>query len=124
MSTSPSRLSYADCFNIYDQALEADRGIRIKFLEHGDAMNFRVRLHTARAIDRKDNKEIYADGERLHGRSIYDVIRATVRNIEGGFYIYLEKMDGNNLEVESLDEPEAEPAIGEAPPAPAVDRRI
>lgn len=121
MSTSPSRLHYADCFSVYDQAIEADKGIRIRFPDFGAAMNYRVRLHTARAIDRKDNKEIYPDGEKLHGRSIYDPIRCVVKNLDGTFYLYLEKMDGANLEVESLDEPEPE-AVEDQPEV--VERRI
>lgn len=129
MPTSPSRLAYVDCFNIYDQALEANKGIRIRFPEFGDAMNFRLRLHAARAIDRKDNKEIYADDHKYHGRSIYDVIKATVKNIKGKFYVYLEKLDGNNLEVEPIEDEEAivglamaEPLV--APPTPKVERRF
>lgn len=123
MPASTSRLAYEDCFNVYEQALDADKGVRIKFSDYGDAMNFRTRLHYARTIERKDNKEIYAVGERLHGRSVYDVIRCTIRNIEGSFYIYLEKLA--TPEVESIeDEPVPEPVEEEAKPTPAIDRRL
>lgn len=123
MPAPTSRLAYTDCFSVYDQALEADRGVRIKFVEYGDAMNYRLRLHYARSLDRKDNKQIYEPGDKLYGRSVYDVIRVVIKNIEGAFYLYLEKMDGSNLEVEPIED-EPVPEMAEAMPVPKIDRRV
>lgn len=104
MVTSTSRLAYDDCFALMDQALEDDKGIRIRFVDQGSAMSLRLRIHAARVIDRNDNIEIYEADHPLHGKSVYDRLKASIRAIDGDIYLHLEKNSADNYEIESLSE--------------------
>lgn len=109
MVTSTSRLSYDDCFTLFEQAIHDSHGTRIKFASREAAWHFRIRFHTARAIDRKENKSIYAPGDKLYGCSIYDPIVIQLKSINGDHYLYLTKRDASHFEVENLSEIEDEP---------------
>ena len=108
MSTSTSKLAYADCFDLLDRAVADAKGVRIKFADMGDAWAFRLRLHSARKIARMENKVLYKEGDPMYGRSVYDVIVGRIREDGGCFWLYLEKLDVNALHVESLSEEEEE----------------
>lgn len=104
MVTSTSRLSYDDCFTLFEQAIHDSHGTRIKFKDREAAWHFRIRFHTARAIDRRENKSIYTPGHRLYGCSIYDPIVIQLRTIKGETWLYLTKRDASHFEVENLSE--------------------
>lgn len=72
MPTPTSRLAYSDCYDLMDAALADEIGVRIPFKSRGDAMQARVRLHSARMIDREENMKIYERDHPLYGRSTYD----------------------------------------------------
>lgn len=82
MATSMSRLAYQAEFDLLDQAVESERGVQRLFYGHdigrGQAMNFRVRLHTARDVDRRESRKFYAPDDPMYGQTIYAQI--TVRN--------------------------------------------
>lgn len=116
MPLSNSRLSYQDCFNIFDAALEDERGVRIQCSDQDKATFLRMRMHNARKIDRKDNAEIYPEGEPMHGQSIYDKLAIRIRHVEGKVWLYVEqialegKIEGLSGPSISKDrEPEPEP---------------
>jgi len=90
MTTSSSRLAFADCFDFMDRALEDPKGARASFGDRGSAMHFRVRLHTARRYDREANKEVYSPGDPMYGISEYDKLTASIREDGDIWYIYLE----------------------------------
>lgn len=93
MSISTSRQSYLDCYAYYDQALEEDRGIRIRVTSYDYACHLRQRLHMARKIRRDDNREIYPDPDHhLHGSSPYDVVVVKIKTEERGVFVVLEKI--------------------------------
>ena len=105
---SNSRLSYGDCFEIMDAALEEKRGKRIPFDNYGQVVHFRLRMHHARAIDRADNKLIFDDPSHpMHGRSLYDKLVMRVKPINNRYYLYVEKIEWQNLVVESLEDEDA-----------------
>lgn len=120
MPVSSSRLSYSDCFTLFERALEDTKGARFQPKasksdgNYGDCYHFRLRMHQARAIDRKDNKEIYEPGEPLYGRSILDplVIQIKGPDSEGLHWIYVTHTEINVEDIESLSELEAQ--AGEA----------
>ena|SRR5258706_8723513 len=105
MSISNSRLSYTDCYEFLDKAIEDDKGVRVPLGEWAKANFFRMRCHQARSITKKDNREIYQPGDPQYGVSIYDVITIRLKEDEAGeWWVYAEK---NLLEpgtVESLSE--------------------
>lgn len=105
MPVSNSRLSYSDCFTLFEKALDDSKGARYQVnggLSRGDAWQFRLRMHNARQIDRKDNKELYEVGTKLHGRSVYDPLLIQIKpDIEGLWWIYVvhTEIDGNDIEL-------------------------
>jgi len=82
MVTSMSRLAYQAEYDLLDQAIESERGVQRLFHGEeegrGNAMNFRVRLHTARDVDRRENRKLYPPEDPMHGQTLYAQI--TVRN--------------------------------------------
>lgn len=111
MVTSTSRLAYSDCFDLMDKAIADPKGIKIKFAAGEDAWHFRIRLHTARKIDRIDNREIYDQGHKMHGRSVYDQLTMRIRKAGDHAWLHLERIDAREFEIESLTEPEKEPEL-------------
>ncbi len=118
MSLPTSLLSYTDCTELLDKALEDDRGIRYKLASYDEAWQMQTRIHYCRRLHRDENKVIYDEGHQLYGRSLYDPIVVRIKRIENEFWIYLERRKIHG-EVESLSELEAEPA-----PPNGVNRRV
>src|SRR5882757_7364372 len=109
MTTSTSRLAYDDVFELLDRAIADGQGVKIKFNKRntisenrGEAIQFRIRIHTARQIDRSDNRKTYEKEHPLHGRSQYDILRASIRTENGEVCIFLEKRTLDGLEIENL----------------------
>lgn len=103
MSLPTSTLAYSQCYEVLDLALKDSLGIRMRVdrkpspQENLDAaMNFRMRCHQARKLDRDRNAEVYPDPEHpLHGRSAYDVliIRDPKVTHDGDVYLVIERCD-------------------------------
>jgi hypothetical protein len=115
MVVSSSRLAFSDCFDLLEQAINDQKGIKVKFDSYDDAFNFRLRLHSARRIDRTENMQMYPEGHPMHGRSVYDPITCRIRKFDGGAWLRLERTDAREFEVESLSEPEEEPELALGP---------
>ena len=111
MVTSTSRLAYSDCCDLRDKASADQKGIKVKFAAGEDAWHFRIRLHTARKIDRLDNKYIYDQGHHMHGRSVYDQLTMRIRKTDSHAWLRLERIDTREFEIESLTKPESEPQL-------------
>jgi hypothetical protein len=125
MVTSTSRLAYSDCFDLLDKAVADQKGIKIKFASYEDAFHFRLRLHQARKIDRKDNRELYNEGHPMHGRSVYDVLTAKIKKFDNGAWLRIERLDTREFEIESLTEgPEQSELRLDAPIGPPVKIEI
>lgn len=102
MVTSSSRLSYKDCYDLMDKAVESEKGIRVQFADEGAAMHMRVRVNSARKLDREDNRETFGDGHPMSGKSLYDDLAVKVRVAKDGAYLILEKRSSQILKVEDL----------------------
>ena len=120
MVTSSSRLAFSDCFDLLEQAISDQKGIRIKFDSYDDAFNFRLRLHSARRIDRVENRLTYPEGHPMWGRSVYDSITCRIRKTGDQAWLRLERTDAREFEVESLSEPEEEPELSLVSPSPSI----
>ena len=105
MSISNSRLSYSDCYELLDGAIADSKGARVWVGTHADATFFRMRVHQARTINRKDNQEIYEPGDPLYGSSVYDKVVIRLKEDEvGEWWVYAEKMALEPGAVEALSE--------------------
>lgn len=116
MTISTTRMAYADIFEIYEKAMDDPKGVRIPFNTRGDAVYYRMRLHTARTIDRNDNIKLYAKGDPLYGQSKYDVLQVRIlhgvampeEDIVECWFVYIEPRDKGVGEIESLSEVEGD----------------
>ena len=90
---------------MFDEALAGKHGARCIVGSYTKANFFRMRMHQARAIDRKDNMELYPDpGEALHGRSLYDQLMLQLReDVEGHWWVYAVKTELDPGRIERLD---------------------
>lgn len=105
MTTSTSRIAFSDCFDLFDQALGDSKGLRVRCPSFEAASHLRMRLHTARTIDRKDNKASYDKEHKLHGRSPFDEICCRILYDEQDtVWLYLDRVTAVEYEVEALSE--------------------
>lgn len=109
MPISSSPLAYSDCYDAMNRALEDDRGVRLKVDTRGNAEFLRMRLNTARAINREENARTYEKGEPMHGRSEYDKLMFRIKELRSKdgttrVYVYLEQVQSFVPEIENLSE--------------------
>lgn len=107
MSLPTSLLAYADCIEAFDKCLEAASGmIRLKMPDYGAANFFRMRLHNARSLDRRRNREIYSaqPDHPMFGCSPYDPITAKVRHTDDSWWVYLKKISIDGIVIEEVTE--------------------
>lgn len=109
MTVSTSLLAYQDCTAIMDQALADEKGARYKVSDVDEASHQRMRIHYARKLHRDENAKTYEPGHPMHGRSEYDALTCRIKNVDGSIYIYLERTDTVQTEVEPLSGIAAEP---------------
>lgn len=89
---STSRLSYKAEYDLMQQAVDAEKGVRSHIGSREAAMKFRLRLNQARQLDRKLNCETYEPGHALYGGSEFDELIFTVRqDTDEEWWVYLEK---------------------------------
>lgn len=103
MSLSNSRLSYSDCYDLLDRALEEDRGICVTLPSRSAANYLRMRIHHARTIDREENRKTYPDPDApLHGRSSYDILVLRIEGDDEEGKLYLDKQKVEILAIDSI----------------------
>lgn len=111
MPASTSRLSYCDCFDLFDKAITDAIGTRVRVKDESAAIHLKSRLHYARKLDRDENKDVYEIGDPLYAKSRYDTIKVSSKPSKGSWWVYLERIDATIYEVESLN------GIDESPPS-------
>lgn len=108
MTISTSKLAYGDCYDLFDQALEDEKGIRAKVEDMDAAIFLRMRMNQARKLDRQSNLETYEPGDPMYGRSNYDRLTFRIRTMpDRSVWILLERTASNILEVASIGEADA-----------------
>lgn len=90
MSLPKVRNAYQDCFALYDKALEAPHGIRFRVASSDIAINLRMRLHTARTVDRDENSALHPRGTPMHANSVYDPLQVLIRTDDDACWVYIE----------------------------------
>jgi len=111
LPTPVSRQAFIDCYELLDRAIESTRGIQRLFDDHGAAMNFRVRLHKARAYDRHNNQLIYQPDDPLYAQTIYAQIVVREPRFDpdrGKWVLKLEKGVVEEMDIEEIPGPRIE----------------
>lgn len=106
MVTNPTtRDAYNTHYEVLDRALESPSGIRVSFDSREAAMYFRLRLHTARTLDRDLNTEAREPDDPRYGTTEYaNLIIKAVTKEEGKWWIYIKhSVRIDELEIEELE---------------------
>lgn len=91
MSSPTNRMAYIDIYELFDKALDDPEGLRIPLDSEGEAKYLQLRFHQARAIDRRDNLNVYTSGHPLHGASSYDRLQVSIkRGDDGSYFVYVQ----------------------------------
>lgn len=105
MSVSTSRLAYADCADVFERAIEDPKGVRVFIGTYEAAKYFITRMHMCRTIARNENSKTYDEGHPMHGVSVWDKVRCTMKqDEEEKWWVYVEKVELDLSAVESLSE--------------------
>jgi hypothetical protein len=80
MSSPTTRQAYEAIYELWDQALEDPKGIRVQLADFDKANHLRMRLHQARTIAREDNARLHHEnrGHPMYGASIYDRLQVRI----------------------------------------------
>lgn len=70
--------SYEDLRTHLDQAMSSERGIKVFYATHGEAVYQLSRFNKFRVLDRENSTEIYDPGDARRGVSVYDRLKMTV----------------------------------------------
>lgn len=100
MAKAKNVFSYADVREVFDRALAAEKGIRIKQASAGAAVSFRQRLYSFRKRDREESRKIYPPEHPHHNASAYDELVAVIEP-EFPDFVYIYKATAR-LEIEEL----------------------
>ena len=78
MTRNPSVLAYDDCRAVFERAIAAPSGVKIRFDTRGKATSFVARMNKYRQLDRRTNAEVYAGTQhQLREGSVYDALVVT-----------------------------------------------
>lgn len=122
MTTPTSRGAYGPYYDALDRALETKAGIRIECATRGDANQYRVRLHSARTLDRELNRDAREPSDKNYGSSDYDNLVVRVKpGPNGKWWVYIQPnaIIGNIEDLECIDGTSAQPSISPNGPSPA-----
>jgi hypothetical protein len=112
MSLTNSRISYEDCYQVLDKALDAQDGVRVGFEDHEQAKFYQMRMNKARQLDRRFNEERYENlDDPRRQRSEYDGLTIRLRQASGVHWVYIEKRQVPQLieEIKLEDEVDTRP---------------
>ena len=91
--------SYPDVQALFDKALESEKGLRLTFETHNEAVFQAGRFNAFRKQDRLANAKIYPADHRLHHASVYDGLMVQIReNV-----VNIKKLDINAFTYEELE---------------------
>lgn len=111
-----SPLAFEDVREIFNRALESERGITIKCKTRSEAITLRSRMNYLRKVDRKENAVTYQSDHPMYMRSIWDkyLLRLPPKGAPDETTIY--------VMVRTIDELHIEDIPGDAPVAVGADQ--
>ena len=100
-----SPLAFDDLREVFDKAMEAQRGLRVVCKSRSEAVITRSRLNYLRKMDRKENAITYQNDHPLYMRSVWDklVLRIPAKGTPEEAVIYIEKRSSDNLVLEEIE---------------------
>lgn len=90
MPTPTSRTAYRVYYEVLDRALDSPAGIRVEVSSSGEAYQYRVKLNSARSLDRELNREGRESSDPNYGISDYDHLIVRIRPADGKWWVYIE----------------------------------
>jgi hypothetical protein len=90
--------SYPDVRQLFDQALESEKGLRLTFETEAQAITNAGRFNAFRVRDRKENAKTYPADHTMHGRSPYDGLMVQRQ----GPIVIVKKLDVAHFNIEEL----------------------
>ena len=101
---SRSPLAFDDLRQVFQRAMEAERGIRVVCKSRSEAIITRSRMNYLRKMDRKENALTYQSDHPLHMRSAWDklVLRIPPKGSPDENTIYVERRTADNLVIEEI----------------------
>lgn len=75
-------VTYEDCREHFERALESPRGIILRFATPSQAVTHRKRLHELRAALRRQNAQMYPSSNPLHNTCEFDRLVCQIRKDE------------------------------------------
>lgn len=102
--------AYNDCKEIYERAMDSvlaeGPGVRVRQPDWDAANYLRMRMNNARAINRRDNQDIYEPGDPLYKASEWDTLMVTIKKVGEEFYLYVEPHGIDTSSIEAIPEGE------------------
>lgn len=106
MALSESIAAYEDCYDTYERAMKAPKGIRVLFDNKKAASYFRIRMNQARVLQRRESMRMYPREDPRYGKSEYDKFR--IKLVEaaegtGEWWVYVDPF-GQKEEIMDIEE--------------------
>lgn len=103
MGFSKSPFAFEDIKTMFDKALAAPKGIRIRCTTYGAAIALRSRFNYFRKVDRAENRKIYEADHPRYGWSVYDGLVLRVPPADSGdTNLYIEPRSAEGVTVEEI----------------------
>lgn len=89
MALSKSKISYETEYEVLDQALDSPAGLGVPVLSRSEGHAYQNRLNYARQLDRDESLERLTAADPMFGKSVYDVLTTSLKQVEGKWWVYI-----------------------------------
>jgi len=91
MPLSNQVAAYKDCYELFDAAVNNEKGARALIGDHNKALMFRMRMNHSRVLLRDQSKRAYDRTHSLWGTCEYDAFIVRIKeDEEGQWWAYVE----------------------------------
>lgn len=103
MGSATNLSSYDDVSGLLDEAIQTEKGTRVRVETMGEARNLAQRCNACRSNYRKRSKRNSEPESRDYGTTPWDGLRISPVEEAGSYYVYLRKYSGLTYTTEELD---------------------
>lgn len=106
MSLPDQLEAFEDCLGLYERALADKVGARACFGTYEEAKLMQLRMHQARALERRQTLRLYPASDLRHGKSEFDCLRCRVLgpDEDGDWWVYVDRHGQDIKTIEALSE--------------------